>query len=86
MIAGFISWMLVGLVVGWLAGKAMKSGGSAPITDIVVGMIGAVIGGWVFGRMGGFPFGGLIGTIVTALAGSVIFLLLLWLVRMIKKP
>ena len=85
MIGGFISWILVGLVVGWLAGKAMKGGASTPLVDIVVGMLGAVIGGWAFGRMGGFPFGGLIGTIAMALAGSAIFLLFLWLVRLFKK-
>lgn len=82
MISGLISWTLVGLVAGWLAGKAMKGSGFGPLMDIVVGMIGAVIGGWVFGRMGGFPFRGLIGTIVVAFAGAVIFL---GLVRIIKK-
>jgi uncharacterized membrane protein YeaQ/YmgE (transglycosylase-associated protein family) len=82
MISGLISWILIGLVAGWLAGKAMKGRGFGPLVDIVVGIIGAVIGGWVFGRMGGFPFGGLIGTIIMAFAGSAIFLLLL---HMIKK-
>jgi uncharacterized membrane protein YeaQ/YmgE (transglycosylase-associated protein family) len=42
--------------------------------DIVLGIVGAVISGWVFGRLGGFPFGGMLGTIVVAFAGAVIFL------------
>jgi len=50
--------------------------------DIVVGIIGAIIGGWVFGRLGGFPFSGMLGTIVVAFAGAVIFL---WVVRLVKK-
>ena len=82
MMSGLISWILVGLLAGWLAAKMMKGSGFGPLMDIVVGIIGAVIGGWVFGRMGAFPFGGLIGTIVTAFAGSILFL---WIVRLIKK-
>jgi uncharacterized membrane protein YeaQ/YmgE (transglycosylase-associated protein family) len=50
--------------------------------DIVLGIVGAVIGGWIFSRLGGFPFGGMLGTIVMAFAGAVIFL---WLARFVKK-
>ena len=79
---GVIWWILVGLVAGWLAGKAMKGGGFGVLMDIVVGMIGAVIGGWLFGTLGVFPGGGLIGSILVAFIGAVI---LLALVRLIKR-
>ena len=79
---GVIWWILVGLVAGWLAGKAMKGGGFGVLMDIVIGMIGAVIGGWLFGTLGVFPGGGLIGSILVAFIGAVI---LLALVRLIKR-
>jgi uncharacterized membrane protein YeaQ/YmgE (transglycosylase-associated protein family) len=45
---GFIIFVLVGLVAGWLAGQIMKGGGFGLIGDIIVGVIGAVIGGWLW--------------------------------------
>jgi uncharacterized membrane protein YeaQ/YmgE (transglycosylase-associated protein family) len=79
---GIIWWILVGLIAGWLAGKAMKGGGFGVLMDIVIGMIGAVIGGWLFGTLGVFPGGGLIGSILVAFIGAVI---LLALARLIKR-
>jgi uncharacterized membrane protein YeaQ/YmgE (transglycosylase-associated protein family) len=46
---GFIAWLIVGLLAGFLAGKVMSGAGYGIIGDIVVGLIGAVIGGFVFG-------------------------------------
>jgi uncharacterized membrane protein YeaQ/YmgE (transglycosylase-associated protein family) len=80
---GLLWWIIVGLIAGWLAGKVMKGSGFGVGMDIVVGMVGSLIGGFLFGRLlGGFPFGGLIGSILVAFIGAVIFL---WLVRVIKK-
>src|SRR5258708_35834448 len=79
---GVIWWILVGLVAGWLAGKAMKGGGFGVLMDIVIGMIGAVIGGWLFGTLGGFPGGGFIGSILGGFIGPGI---LLSLARLVKK-
>lgn len=44
---GIIAWLIVGLVAGFLAGKVMEGGGFGVLGDIVVGLIGAVIGGFV---------------------------------------
>jgi uncharacterized membrane protein YeaQ/YmgE (transglycosylase-associated protein family) len=46
---GWISWILVGLISGWLAGLTMRGGGYGIIWDIVLGLIGALIGGFVCG-------------------------------------
>jgi len=46
---GIISWIIVGLLAGWLAGLAMNGGGYGMISDIVLGLVGAVIGGFVTG-------------------------------------
>jgi len=82
MLSGLLWWCIVGLIAGFLAGKVMKGGGFGVLMDIVIGIVGAMIGGWVFGLVGIFPGGGLIGSIIVAFVGACI---LLWLVRLIKK-
>jgi uncharacterized membrane protein YeaQ/YmgE (transglycosylase-associated protein family) len=81
MLGNLLWWCIVGLIAGFLAGKVMKRGGFGVMMDIVIGIVGAIIGGWVFGLIGIYA-GGLIGSIVVAFVGACI---LLWLVRMIKK-
>lgn len=74
-------WLVVGLIAGWLA-SAVVGGGYGLIGDIIVGVVGAFIGGWVLRAVGaGRPWGGLAGTIFVAFIGAVILLLLLRLIR-----
>jgi uncharacterized membrane protein YeaQ/YmgE (transglycosylase-associated protein family) len=75
-------WCIVGLIAGFLAGKVMKGGGFGVLMDIVLGIVGAMLGGWLFGLVGISAGGGLIGSIIVAFVGACI---LLWIVRMIKK-
>ena len=77
----FVWFILIGLVAGWLAGVIMKGGGYGVVGDIVVGVIGALIGGWLFTRMGGTSVG-LLGAIVVATVGAII---LIFLLRLIKR-
>jgi uncharacterized membrane protein YeaQ/YmgE (transglycosylase-associated protein family) len=79
---GFIEWILVGLVAGWLAGKVMKGGGYGVIVDIILGILGGLLGGWLFGMMGIWPGGGVIGSIIVAFVGAVI---LVAITRLIKR-
>ena len=81
MISNLIWWILVGLIAGWAAGKIMKGGGYGVGMDIVLGIVGAVVGGWLLGIFG-FQAGGFIGTIIVAILGAVF---LIWLTRLIKK-
>jgi uncharacterized membrane protein YeaQ/YmgE (transglycosylase-associated protein family) len=69
---GFITWILVGLIAGWLAGQVMKGGGYGVLVDILLGIVGGLIGGWVFGLLGIWPGGGVIGAIIVAFVGAVI--------------
>ena len=46
---GLIAWILVGLISGWLAGQVMKGGGYGVIGDILVGLVGALVGGFLMG-------------------------------------
>jgi uncharacterized membrane protein YeaQ/YmgE (transglycosylase-associated protein family) len=75
--------LIVGLAAGWLAGKIMKGKGFGLVGDLIVGVVGAVIGNWIFIMLGFSVYGnGLIGSILVALIGA---LILLFAVRMFKK-
>jgi uncharacterized membrane protein YeaQ/YmgE (transglycosylase-associated protein family) len=78
---GFIWFLLIGLAAGWLAGQVMKGGGFGVVGDIVVGVIGALIGGFLFQRSGAFAGGGLLGSLIVATIGAIILLFLLRLIR-----
>jgi uncharacterized membrane protein YeaQ/YmgE (transglycosylase-associated protein family) len=76
-----LTWLIVGLVAGVLASMVV-GGGFGILGDIVVGIIGAFVGGWLFRQMGWHsPFGGLVGTIFVALIGAIVLLLILRLIR-----
>ena len=69
---GFLAWIVVGLIAGWLAGQVMRGGGYGVLLDIILGLVGGVVGGWVFGLLGIWPGGGMIGSIIVAFVGAVI--------------
>jgi len=52
--ARFVAWLLLGLVAGWLAGKLARGRGYGCITDIILGLIGSYLGGWIFTKLGIF--------------------------------
>jgi uncharacterized membrane protein YeaQ/YmgE (transglycosylase-associated protein family) len=77
----FLLWLVVGLIAGWLA-SAVVGGGFGLLGDIVVGIVGAFVGGLIFRALGvGTPFGGLAGTIFVAFIGAIVLLLALRLIR-----
>ena len=73
--------LIIGALAGWLAGKIMKGKGFGIPVNIVVGIIGAIIGGFLFGLLG-VSAGGFIGSLVTATIGAIV---LLFLVSLVKK-
>ena len=77
----FLWFILIGLAAGWLAGQIMKGGSYGLVGDLIVGVIGALLGGWLFG-LAGIAAGGLIGQLVVATIGAMVLILLL---RLIKK-
>ncbi len=48
---GLIGWLVIGLIAGWLAGKIARGRGFGCIGDVVLGLIGSVIGGWIFTKL-----------------------------------
>ena len=69
-VTGFIIFLALGALAGWLAGVLMKGGGFGLLGNIVVGILGAVIGGFAFSLLG-IETESLIGSILTATAGAV---------------
>lgn len=68
---GLIGWILIGLIAGWLAGKIARGRGFGCIADIVLGLVGSFIGGWVFVKLGIFG-GGFWYSLAAATLGAVI--------------
>ena len=66
-----IAWVIIGLIAGWLAGTVSRGRGFGCIADIILGMVGAVIGGWIFERLN-IRGGGLLYSIAAATVGAVI--------------
>ena len=80
---GILSWIVVGLIAGFLAGVVVKGGGYGLIGDIIVGVVGGLLGGWIattFLNIGGLS-GINLGSILIAFLGAVILLLVLRLIK-----
>jgi uncharacterized membrane protein YeaQ/YmgE (transglycosylase-associated protein family) len=80
---GIIAWIIIGVIAGWLTGKIMKGSGFGFFVDMIVGIIGAMIGGFISYHlgMGGVREHGLIVSIFIAVLGAI---LLTWIVRLIS--
>jgi uncharacterized membrane protein YeaQ/YmgE (transglycosylase-associated protein family) len=77
-----LTWLIVGLIAGLLASLVMGGTGYGLIGDIVIGIAGAFIGGWLFRQLGvASPFAGLAGVIFVAFIGAVVLLFVLRLLR-----
>ena len=72
----FLSWIIIGLVAGWSAGKILKGNTYGPFMDIAMGICGAVAGGMLMRSAGFAGYGGTIITTVVALIGAVLLTLL----------
>jgi uncharacterized membrane protein YeaQ/YmgE (transglycosylase-associated protein family) len=69
---GLLGWLLIGLIAGWLAGKLSRGQGFGCIGDIVLGLIGSVIGGWIFSRLGIVHANTFLFSLAAATVGAVI--------------
>jgi uncharacterized membrane protein YeaQ/YmgE (transglycosylase-associated protein family) len=76
---GILSWIVVGLIAGWLAGMVMRGGGYGLIGDIVVGILGGLLGGWIATsllHLGAGVSGINLESILVAFCGAVVLLVL----------
>ncbi len=79
----FVSFVLIGLVAGWLAGKLFRGRGFGLTRNLIVGVIGALIGGIIFDQLGVHNIGGTIGSLGMAIVGA---LVLLFILSLFKRP
>ena len=78
----FLTWIIVGLIAGVLASLVMGGTGYGLIGDIIIGIVGAFVGGWLFRSLGvTSPMGGLAGVIFVAFIGAVVLLFVIRLIR-----
>lgn len=80
---GVIAWIIIGVIAGWLTGKIMKGSGYGFFMDMIIGLIGAVVGGFIATHVGIAPPGqqGMIVSIIIAIVGAVV---LTWIVRLVS--
>jgi len=69
----FLYFIIIGAIAGWLAGTLMKGGGYGFLINAILGIIGGVFGGWIFGVLG-IGIGGDFGPFITAVVGAMAIL------------
>ena len=75
-----IGAIIIGLIAGWLTGKLMKGQGYGIFADILLGLVGAVIGSWIFSAMGIVVYGRL-GFLAMATVGAIVLVGIVHLIR-----
>ena len=78
---GFLWYIIIGIAACFLAGKIMRGGGFGVIINLILGIVGGVLGGWVFGLFG-IAASGIIGSLITATVGAI---LVLWIASLFNK-
>ncbi|MCC8020096.1 MAG: GlsB/YeaQ/YmgE family stress response membrane protein [Rikenellaceae bacterium] len=68
-------YILIGLVAGWLSSLVVKGNGSGLLLNLVIGVIGSLLGGWIFGLMG-LGTTSMLGSLITATVGAIVLLLI----------
>jgi len=80
-ISNLLLFLVIGLVAGWLASRVMRAGPFGLVGDLIVGLLGSFVGGWLFGQLG-ITAGGVLGSLVTAFVGAIV---LLYVFRLLKR-
>ncbi len=74
---GVIAWIILGLIAGFIASKIVNKSGEGIFLDIILGIVGAVVGGWVFHFFGAQGVTGFnIYSLIVAVIGAIIFLVI----------
>jgi uncharacterized membrane protein YeaQ/YmgE (transglycosylase-associated protein family) len=76
----FIMFLVVGLVAGWLAGLVLKHRGIGWLGYLIIGVLGALLGGFLFDLLG-LSAHGFIGSLIMATGGAIVLLMLLGLIK-----
>ena len=77
----FLWYLLIGLVAGWIASLIVKGSGSGMLVNLIVGIIGSMLGGWIFSLFGWVAVG-TFGSLITSVVGAIV---LLWIVSLVSR-
>ena len=69
-----VGWIVLGLLAGWIAGLITRGHGFGCLGNVAIGLIGAVVGGWLFSLIGFVGFVGFFGSLLIAVAGAALVL------------
>jgi uncharacterized membrane protein YeaQ/YmgE (transglycosylase-associated protein family) len=79
---GYIAWIVLGLIAGFIGSKIVNKQGEGFFLDIILGVIGAVVGGWLFSRFGGHGVTGLnLYSLGVAVIGAIVVLIVFHAIR-----
>lgn len=74
---GFIAWLILGLIAGFIGSKIVNKSGEGVLLDIILGIVGAIVGGWVFSLFGANGVTGLnLYSMLVAVVGAVLVLVI----------
>ncbi|MDH3291678.1 MAG: GlsB/YeaQ/YmgE family stress response membrane protein [Gemmatimonadota bacterium] len=76
----FLWFLIIGIIAGWVAGRITKGKGFGLFGNLIVGVLGALVGGFLFDLVGLSAYG-VLGSLITATVGAIVLLLLLGFVK-----
>ncbi len=78
----FLAWIILGLIAGFIGSKLVNNQGEGALMDILLGIVGAILGGWLFNTFGAAGVTGLnLYSLLVAVVGSIVFLMIYHAVR-----
>lgn len=77
----FIWFIIIGILAGFIAGKLMRGGGFGLFINLLLGIVGGVLGGWIFGLLG-IATTGILGSLITSVIGAI---LILWIASLFRR-
>jgi uncharacterized membrane protein YeaQ/YmgE (transglycosylase-associated protein family) len=73
--SSLLGWIVIGLLAGWIAGEVSRGAGFGCLGNLAIGLIGSILGGWIFSRLGIWG-GGFVYSLAAATVGAVVLVLL----------
>jgi uncharacterized membrane protein YeaQ/YmgE (transglycosylase-associated protein family) len=73
--SSLLGWIIIGLLAGWIAGKVSRGHGFGCLGNVAIGMVGSILGGWIFSKLG-IGGGGIIYSLAASTVGAVVLVLI----------
>jgi uncharacterized membrane protein YeaQ/YmgE (transglycosylase-associated protein family) len=73
--SSLLAWIIIGLLAGWIAGEISRGAGFGCLGNIAIGLVGSILGGWIFSKLGIFG-GGFVYSLAAATVGAVCLVLI----------